>query len=404
LGKLFPYHIVTLIEVFPSLQTLLKIPDKARLNSEEVVVVRGAMRDLRSAGFSNKEISRLTKERWKENTVKKYTSGVKVQSTATKDRVLDMVRELVEKEKSIQDVVDYHTFNQLLDNNNIPFEALFNFYNATISKEIDAASLVRLHHDLQESKRTLPDLISDLDREKELISKDLTIENMEQMHKTVTKYSGFQETMKVLNTINDIIEALQMKTKTEEELSILNQEKQGLENENERLKLLNNTLGIYSLYAQNLLLAGYDISSLHALKNLADKYGGPETLYQSIGEYEGLVSIQQRKENLREINKRLDDEKKKKAAELAASEEFIEKANQMIGAIEANQKKALEAQIIYEIMSDPENLEIENSKFKRIFLHILLGVRQYAKRADIEGWQNLRYYLSSLIDGLTRIT
>ena len=76
-----------------SLDALLKIPERPRLNSEEVDKVKGYMRDLRSLGFTNKEVSQLCQGRWSEATVKKYTRGVEVSSVAEKEHVIELITE-----------------------------------------------------------------------------------------------------------------------------------------------------------------------------------------------------------------------------------------------------------------------------------------------------------------------
>ena len=184
------------------------------------------------------------------------------------------------------------------------------------------------------------------------------------------------------------------------------QRNQELVNQNTQLVNQNREFGAYATTAQGLLSHGYDLASLSALKKLAENYGGPVALFDSIAEYEGIEAIRQLKANLTETNRMLDKSRIGKQAELEAKEVFIERANKMIGAIDANQGKAIAANLIYQLMTDPENIEIESSRLKRTILHFLLGVRQYGERnkEKINGWKDIELSLKWLIEGLTKIT
>ena len=94
-----------------------------------------------------------------------------------------------------------------------------------------------------------------------------------------------------------------------------------------------------------------------------------------------------------------------KMALLKTKEHFIEKATRMIGEIEANQAKALNTQLIYQLLSSPETLTVDPQRFKRTSLHFLVGLKQYIEKnkekiADIK---RIEIYLDVLIKELTRI-
>ena len=292
--------------MFSSLNELLKLPDKPRLDSGELDKAKASMKDLRSRGFTNKEVSLLTRGRGSENTVKKYTRGVKVQSTVAR---------------------------------------------------------------------------------------------------AATMYGGFEKTLSALNQYNDIIQINRLYKQAQANFNQTMQRNQELINQNAQLETQNKAFGAYATTAQGLLSYGYDLASLSALKKLAEKYGGPVSLFDAIGEYQGLEAIRQTKVNITETNRTLDATRVKKEAELAVQEAFIERANKMIGAIEANQRKEVAAQIVYELMTAPENIEIESSRVKRVILHFLLGVRQYGERnkEKINGWNDIELSLRWLIEGLTKI-
>ena len=388
--------------MFSSLNELLKLPDKPRLNPGELKKAKHHMMDLRGRGFTSREISKLCRGRWSEATVKKYTRGAEVKSTSEKDHVLEMITELTQADKTIQDIIDYQSFNKLLEQQNVRFEALTGFYLSTITKEPNLPQFIRLFDELQISRRSLEQLNRGLDRIERLLNQGLTEENMLQILQTSKKYGGFEKTMQAFAEYGNLQELQQINDQAVQDLEQLNQKTNDLLNRNTQLETQNKVLGAYADTAQALMKYEYDIASLVALRNLANKYGGPVALFDAIGEYQSVEAIKQTRANLVETIKLLEEKRIQKEAELAASEEYIEHANRLIGKIEDEHRKSLSAQIIIELMTDPETLEIEASRFKRVALNFLLGLKQYGDRTDLSGWNNLRYTVATLIEGLSR--
>ena len=269
--------------MFSSLNELLKLPDKPRLDSVELDKAKASMKDLRSRGFTNKEVSLLTRGRWSENTVKKYTRGVKVQSTVEKDKVMEMITDLAIAGKSIQDMEEYQQFNRFLETQDITIESLTKYYYDSISKKIDLPVFIKLYDELVSSERSLEQINSDLNREEKLVSQDLSIENMSLIHQTATMYGGFEKTLSALNQYNDIIQINHLYMQAQANFNQKMQRNQELVNQNAQLETQNKAFGAYATTAQGLLAYGYDLASLGALKKLAEKFGGPVSLFDAIG-------------------------------------------------------------------------------------------------------------------------
>jgi hypothetical protein len=184
------------------------------------------------------------------------------------------------------------------------------------------------------------------------------------------------------------------------------QRKDELDIENKQTQTNINMMGAYAVTATKLIELKYDLASLNSLKKTVEKYGGPLELFDAMGVYDGVKELKQHNTNLRTSIQYLDDRLSEKTAELAAIESRIDTANQRMGMIEANQGKAIQAQIIYQLMVDPESLEVDATKFKRTLLHFLIGARQYGQinREKLGVWISIEGFFDLLINGLTKIT
>jgi hypothetical protein len=189
------------IRLFTALRMLLRLPDKSRLDSGELEKAKGWMRELRGLGFTNREVSQLTRGRWSESTVKKYTRGTSLKSSDVKDRALSMVTELAEADKTVKDVEGYHQFNQIVEGSGVNLQIFAEFYSNIMKQKINLQKLLWLQDELEDSGRSLEELCSALDKEKELTSKDLTVENMTMMMETTLKYGGFENTGRPLKNM-----------------------------------------------------------------------------------------------------------------------------------------------------------------------------------------------------------
>jgi len=394
-----------MLAVFPALDQLLMLSQKPRLSDDELGIAKISMRELRELGFTNRDVSIMTGERWEESTVKKYTRGVKTVSTAVRDKALRLITEFSRANKTLEDLEEYEQVRGFLDEQGVKIYSLFKFYKDMLSKKFKISELVKLHDELGSSERDVHKLNSDLDREEYLVTHSLTMTNMEVIHQTAEKYGGFEKTMEALEAYKDLGQLNNQCTHITRRISDLELKERELHNRKQEKETDIKILGAYADTGKRLLEMGYDLPSLMALKNLANTYGGPVQLSEAIAEYEGVKELKQRKEDLKQTCLQLDAEKTNKTSELASLEHFISEANKKIGAIEANQAKAVAAQNVYTLMTEPENLHIDPGRFKRTVLHFLLGVKQYGdmNKDAIDGWKNVESLLKYTIEALTKI-
>lgn len=69
---------MTLIDVEHAARELIRLSQEPRWSRKETAAAHGHMKSLRASGFSNEEISQLTRRRWGTSAVKKVTAGIQV--------------------------------------------------------------------------------------------------------------------------------------------------------------------------------------------------------------------------------------------------------------------------------------------------------------------------------------
>ena len=111
--------VVLLSSTLGSLLELARIPVLSRRQRDDAVSL---MKELRREGFTNRDLAVLVGNRWKEPTIKKFTRGVKVRSTAERDVVLETFSRFTSAGKTLQDVEDYLAVNNQLDSQQLSFE------------------------------------------------------------------------------------------------------------------------------------------------------------------------------------------------------------------------------------------------------------------------------------------
>ena len=63
------------------------------------------MRSLKQSGYTNKEISTLTGEKWGEPTIKLYTRGINIKDSTPKDYATKVIAEMVSKGLTFEQVI-----------------------------------------------------------------------------------------------------------------------------------------------------------------------------------------------------------------------------------------------------------------------------------------------------------
>jgi hypothetical protein len=365
------------------------------------------MRELRSNGFTNREIMILISGRWKEATIKGFTRGVEVTKTAERDRVLQTYSRFTAAGKTIQDLDDYLGVNDYLESIGISLKVIAKFIMDMTAQKINLAQFTRFYNETEDSDFSVEEISEGLRVLNLLGQQEISLETLSELNQATSMYGGLQGVTKAILEYHSLQDIEKAKTLAEDILKSQQNEIHKIESEIETLHARSLRIISYMNVTEELVdNHSFDIYSLNMLMQAAGKFGNPMNILEAINIYESLDEIRKEILAVRVELKRLSEGKKAQEAELEALNRFIEKANRAIGEIEASHKKSLTVQAIAEIIDGSVEIEIDPLRFKQTSLRFLLGINQYAKQHSsvLSDWEKaVGFYLNYVIEGLSKI-
>ena len=161
------------------------------------------MASLKEAGYTNKEISILTGDKWSEPTVKLYTRGTNTKDSTPKDNTSKVISEMISKGLSFEQVIQVTDIKSEIDKaeGNITVKDLLNLLEkAKKSNTRDISEVIELFNRLKAESRLsslLFNQLSDLLYYKsELETKGITIEHLKQILQVCKSY------IPIITTVN----------------------------------------------------------------------------------------------------------------------------------------------------------------------------------------------------------
>ena len=86
------------------------------------------MRSLKESGYTNKEISSLTGEKWSEPTVKLYTRGTNIRDSTPKDKAAKVIADMISRGLTFEQVITATSIKSEIDlsEGNVTLQDLLN--------------------------------------------------------------------------------------------------------------------------------------------------------------------------------------------------------------------------------------------------------------------------------------
>jgi ribosome-binding protein aMBF1 (putative translation factor) len=187
-----PNHDLSAVEdTVSELQLLSK---RQPLKDEDLLRAKDLMASLKEAGYTNKEISILTGDKWSEPTVKLYTRGTNTKDSTPKDNASKVISEMISKGLSFDQVIQATGIKSEIDKaeGNITVKDLLNLVEKAKKSNRDISEVIELFNKLNAESRLsslLFNQLSDLLYYKsELETKGITIEHLKQILQLCKSY------------------------------------------------------------------------------------------------------------------------------------------------------------------------------------------------------------------------
>jgi hypothetical protein len=187
-------HLSDLEDIVSELQSLSK---KQPVKDEDLLRVKELMRSLKQSGYTNKEISTLTGEKWGEPTIKLYTRGINIKDSTPRDNATKVIAEMVSKGLSFEQVIVATSIKSEIDltEGNVALQDVLNLIEKVKKSNIgDISEVIKLFNRLKTEFKLSSLLFSQLSDllyyKSELETNGIAIEHLKQILQMCKSYTS----------------------------------------------------------------------------------------------------------------------------------------------------------------------------------------------------------------------
>ena len=187
-------HLSALEDIVSELQSLSK---KQPVKDEDLLRVKELMGSLKQSGYTNKEISTLTAEKWGEPTIKLYTRGMNIKDSSLRDNATKVIAEMVSKGLTFEQVIVATSIKSEIDlaEGNVTLQDVLNIVEKVKKSNIsDISEVIKLFNRLKTESKLSPLLFSQLsdllNYKSELETNGIGIEHLKQILQMCKSYTS----------------------------------------------------------------------------------------------------------------------------------------------------------------------------------------------------------------------
>ncbi|MFC1972014.1 hypothetical protein ACFLVE_01225 [Chloroflexota bacterium] len=281
-----------------SLEEMVKkfvgLATKSSITKPEQDEARQLMRDLKEAGMSNEEISKLSNGKWTQSTVKFYTPGIKPAQPSLWQNAVALLDSLISTNMTLEDVDTAVTVFEDLGSKGINLEQVIDLLLVAESTSVGLGTMVEQYKALKEFKISPEDIAKLLALKKELEIKELSLESLPALVKLASNYGDVQKVLEAITAYASIEEVQAKINLATNELESLSTQagfaNQKFQETQVKLSELSKPLDAYHKAVE----LGFEEKELVSLSLLAGKLGGPKAVLQALKEYINLTEIKNR--------------------------------------------------------------------------------------------------------------
>jgi len=302
---------------------ILYLAKRKPLSDKDLARAKELMMKLREMGFTNKEISELTDEGWKEPTVKLYTRGVAVRDPSPKEDATKLLTQLVSMGLTLKDVETSVSMKKDLDAKAVSFEDISSLLEEAKRFRVGVKELVQTHRNLKDSGLTVKQLSEALSYKSDLIEAGFTLDGLKKVYQTSKTYGGYNSVLEAINayaslkTIEADANTIGLKKKDlEKQVNELIVKVDELERKKAKAE------GALKIY-EELKSLGFDEATLKELKASSDRHGGVKGVLEAMNTYNNLIELKVKVEELEKKKSDVESRLKSVQAEYAHLQTLI---------------------------------------------------------------------------------
>ncbi len=270
---------------------LINVAGKSILSKAEHEVARKLMQQLKGAGMSNEEISKLSKGKWSESTVKGYTKGIKATSPNPWQDAVSVLDNVISAAVALDDVETAVEVAEALESQGVSLSDVVNLLVSADSASIPPGTLVQQNRELSETGLSPKAIAEALTLKKELEEQGLSLDCLPMLLKVAAIYGEPEKVVEALSSYGSLGEIEAQVSAAKSDLDSLNNKlasvQQQLEGTRIKLSEMEKPLQAY----EKALQLGFGQKELIKLASLAEKYGGTKGVLQAVKAYTDYAEI-----------------------------------------------------------------------------------------------------------------
>jgi DNA-binding transcriptional MerR regulator len=266
---------------------------KPNLSKAELAEAQRLMRELKKAGMSNEEISKLSGRRWSASSVKGYVPGVRAADPSPWGDAVSTLNEAINRGISLDDVQTAVRLQDQLAAEGVTLEEVATLLAAAKSAGVGVEPMIQQHQELQVENLSVNDIGQALDLKRQLEEQGLSLQSLPQLIKLARSFGDADAVLEAVSKYGSMKELDEELVKGEGRLkrvrNELGSETKSLEETTAELKKLKAPLEAYG----NVVKVGFSEAELKELASLTKKYGGIRRVFEAIkghGDYADICN------------------------------------------------------------------------------------------------------------------
>jgi len=269
----------------------IALASKSTLSKAEQEEARDLMRQLKEAGMSNEEISKLSKGKWTPSTIKFYTPGIKAADPSPWQDTISLLENIISKGMTLEDVELAANVDEYLRNKGLTLEQIIDLVIDADSDSVNLRTLVSMHKELKESGLSFKDVAETLSFKKQLEERNLTIDSLAPLVELAKNYGEPAQVIEAFSQYTSLIELKEKISAANSELESVNLEQvsanQHLDETQSELSRIQESLKAYDEVNK----LGFSEPELLKLSNLAKKHGTVKKVLNAVEAYADYAEI-----------------------------------------------------------------------------------------------------------------
>ena len=240
------------------------------------------MQQLKEAGVTNDEISKLSKGKWTPSTIKFYTPGIRATHPSPWENTMVLLNDLISTGLTLDDVETAVSVHQNLKEKDITLDQVVDLLRTADAASMELGTLIQTHENLRKSELSLKDIQETLGFRKELERRDFGLDSLMHLVELIKKYGKPDQVIEAVSEYGSLKDLRDQNNVAQIDLENSRQAIICLEQEMDqignKLSKMEEPLEAY----EKVKGLGFTEEVLNRLSNLAQKYGGVGKTFKAV--------------------------------------------------------------------------------------------------------------------------